>query len=95
MNHGYVTFNHRWGLRKAFGRALKEGVRFALSNHSRTEVSGGVSKYQALHDLGAPPVPGLDALEKRAVPRMLALATAYFGQRHGLQRLHCAADRLA
>jgi hypothetical protein len=45
---------------------------------SRTEVSGGVSKYQALHDLGAPPVPGLDALEKRAVPRMLALANAYF-----------------
>jgi hypothetical protein len=37
-----------------------------------------VSKYQALHDLGAPPVPGLDALEKRAVPRMLALANAYF-----------------
>ena len=79
INHGYVTFNHTWGLRKAFGSALKEGVRLALSNHSRTEVFGGVSKYQALHGLGAPQVPGLDALEKRAVPRMLALATAYLG----------------
>ena len=27
MDHGYVTFNHTWGLRKAFGSVLKEGVR--------------------------------------------------------------------
>ena len=59
-------------------------------------MSGGVSKYQALHDLGAPPVPGLDALEKRAVPRMLALANAYFNDTvYSGYTLHRAADRLA
>lgn len=37
MDHGYVTFNHTWGLRKAFGSVLKEGVRFALGKHSRAQ----------------------------------------------------------
>lgn len=77
--HGFFVFDNSWGLQTAFGTKLKRGVYTALHNHSRTEVYGGVRKYQALHSGSAPPVPGLATLERLAVPRMLALATAYLG----------------
>ena len=77
--HGYVMFDHSWGLQAAFGTGFEQGVHTALTNHTRTEVYGGVRKYVALHAAFAPPAPGLATLEQLAVPRMMALAIAYLG----------------